>query len=263
LPNGKILAAGGFGTNGPVLTAELYDPATGTWAPTGSLNVPRGFHTATLLPDSTVLVAGGSGPSAGNNDPALASAEIYDPATGSWTITNPLGQPREAHTATLLQNGKVLIAGGKSFFGSVFPTSVEIYDPATEKWSPTFPLLSGRQDHLATLLPNGKVLMAGGFNSSDTGPTTELFDPASAVAVPFVLTQPMKLPPVDAIQFTFRNTPGLEFTVFGTSDPGVPVNDWSSLGSAAEPSPGHYQFTDATPANPQRFYIVRSPLNNK
>jgi hypothetical protein len=256
LPSGKVLAAGGFGTNGPVPTAELYDPATGIWAPTGPLNVPRGFHTATLLPNGKVLVAGGAGLPAPNNDTSLASAEIYDPATGLWTFTNPLGLLRQNHTSTLLASGKVLVAGGTSVLGSIFPTSAEIFDPATEKWSPTFPLVSGRQDHLATLLPDGKVLIAGGFNTTDTGPSTELFDPASAVAAPFLLSPPALLPS-GLFQFTFRNTPGISFTVLTTANPAVPVKNWTPTNSATEISPGHYQFTDGTTKSP-RFYTVRS-----
>jgi hypothetical protein len=144
-----------------------------------------------------------------------------------------------------------------SFFGGLFPTSAEVYDPSTGKWSPTLPLTSGRTDHIATLLPNGKVLMAGGFNTSDTGPSTELFDPASAVAVPFLLSQPAKLLS-GAFQFTFRNTPGINFTVLSTPNPGLDVNDWTSAATAAEVSPGHYLFTDARAEAPSRSYIVRS-----
>jgi hypothetical protein len=263
LLNGKVLAAGGFGTNGAVASAELYDPATGAWTPTGSLQTPRGSHTATLLASGKVLVAGGSdffgsASSTPPIDPTRSSAEIYDPATGIWTPTGSMSQPRQVHTATLLPNGKVLVASGVSYFGGIFPTTAELYDPVAGKWSPTFPLVSGRRDHIAALLPNSKVLVAGGFNSSDTGPSAELFDPASVVGTPVLLTQPRKLP-TGAFQFTFRNTPGLSFTVLSTTNLAVRVENWTSLGLATEASPGHFQFTDAAADSKQRFYRVRSP----
>jgi galactose oxidase-like protein len=262
LPNGKVLATGGFGTNGAVATAELYEPSTGVWTPTGSLQAPRGSHTATLLPNGLVLVAGGTDffvtGSGTPIDPTLTSAEIYDPATGIWTPTGSMSLPRSIHTATLLPSGKVLVAGGISYFDSLFPTTAELYDSATGKWSATLPLVSGRRDHIAALLPNGKVLVAGGFNTSDTGPTTELFDPASVVPVPTVLTQPTKLQ-TGAIRFTFRDTPGVNFSVLSTTDLTLPISSWADLGAAEELSPGHYQFTDSTANSPQRFYGLASP----
>jgi hypothetical protein len=179
-------------------------------------------------------------------------------ATGQWTPTGSMGQPRQLHTATLLTSGKVLVAGGVSFFGGLFPTSAELYDPSTGKWLPTLPLASGRTDLIAALLLNGKLLIAGGFNTSDTGPSTELFDPASAVAAPFLLSQPTKLPS-GPFQFSFRNTPGINFTALSTTNPAVSVNEWTTLGRATELSPGYYQFTDATADGPLRFYSVRSP----
>jgi hypothetical protein len=105
LPNGKVLVAAGY--NGSYLaSAELYDPASGTWSATGSLATARYLHTATLLPNGKVLVAGG------DNGVSLASAELYDPESGSWTATGSLVTPRDSHTATLLAEGKVLMAGG-------------------------------------------------------------------------------------------------------------------------------------------------------
>jgi hypothetical protein len=259
-----VLAAGGRGTNGAVNSAELYDRATGVWTLTGSLQVPRTSNTATLLPNGKVLVAGGADlvldqTGADPVDPVLATAEIYDPITGIWTPTGSLGQPRQYHTATLLTSGKVLVAGGVSFFGGLFPTSAEIYDPTSGKWSPTLPLTSGRTDHSSALLPNGKVLIAGGFNTSDTGPSTELFDPASIVPIPTRLTDPAKLSS-GAFQFSFRNIPGLSFSVLSGTSPAASLGDWTNLGGATEISPGHYYFTDPQAGDhPHRFYSVRSP----
>src|SRR5207302_561731 len=88
-----------------------YDPATGSWTKTGSLSTGRVDHTATLLPGGKVLVAGGFGPSDPSGD-RLASAELYDPASGTWTATAPLNTARLDHTATLLPHGRVLVAGG-------------------------------------------------------------------------------------------------------------------------------------------------------
>ena len=152
----------------------------------------------------------------------------------------------------------MLVAGGVSFFGTVFPTSAELYDPASGNWSPTLPLVSGRTEHFAAVLPDGKVLLAGGLNTSDTGPTTELFDLAQVVATPFVLSPPTQLKP-NVIQFEFRNTPGLGFSVLSVTNVAVLVEEWPSLGLATEISPGHYQFTDSSADSPQRFYRVRSP----
>jgi Kelch motif protein len=102
LANGKVLAVGGDDR-----TAELYDPASGSWAATGHTDVRREAHTATLLTNGKVLVAGGQ-----NEHGILASASLYDPVAGTWTSTGDLTTERERHTATLLRNGKVLVVGG-------------------------------------------------------------------------------------------------------------------------------------------------------
>ena len=124
LPDGKVLVAGGKGIRDRFLTsAELYDPASGTWTTTGSLAEKRGFHTATLLPDGKVLVAGGL------IYPyiSLASAELYDSATGTWSSTSSLANARGDHTATLLPNGKVLVAGGLELSDFHPIASAELY----------------------------------------------------------------------------------------------------------------------------------------
>lgn len=171
LPNGKVLVAGGRAASGYLVTAELYDPATGSWSATGSLATARERHTATLLPNGTVLVTGGGNYQApSGSSVATASAELYDPATGRWSTTRSLTAARVMHTATLLPNGKVLVAGGYS---------AELYDPATGSWSATGSLTTGRSGHTATLLSNGKVLVAGGYPESPDPKSAELYDPAT------------------------------------------------------------------------------------
>jgi WD40 repeat protein len=154
----------------------LVQPSAGVsvaFGETGSLNIGRYAHTATLLPNGMVLVAGGYNQTDGD----LASAELYDPETGTWTETGSLATARDGHTATLLPNGKVLVAGGYSN-GSVL-RSAELYDPASGTWTATSNLATKRYSHTATLLPNGKVLVAGGDNNGGVLASAELYDPGS------------------------------------------------------------------------------------
>jgi N-acetylneuraminic acid mutarotase len=180
LPVGKVLVVGGLnagGASGVLASAELYDPANGTWTVTGSLSTARDFQTATLLPNGKVLVAGGS-----DNTTSFTSAELYDPASGTWMVTGSLSFARYLHTATLLPNGKVLVTGG---FGSTGPiASAELYDPASGTWAPTGSLIAARDSHTATLLPKGKVLIAAGEGSSGALTSAELYDPASGTWTP-------------------------------------------------------------------------------
>ena len=118
---------------------ELYDPATGMWTLTDSVLTRRGGHTATLLQNGQVLVAGGSH-DFGPGD----RAELYDPATGVWTVTGRMGGKRYLHTATLLQNGQVLVAGGSHRSGDAF-ASAELYDPATGVWTSTGSMATARK----------------------------------------------------------------------------------------------------------------------
>jgi hypothetical protein len=159
-----------------VSSAPLDPNGCSLWTPTGSLNTARDSHTATLLPNGMVLVAGGFGP-------VRASAELYDPVSGTWTPTGSLNTARAQHTATLLPNGMVLVAGG--FDSNVNPSaSAELYDPASGTWMPTGSLNTARTTHTATLLPNGMVLVAGGFGASGDLPNAELYDPATGTWTP-------------------------------------------------------------------------------
>jgi hypothetical protein len=137
---------------------------------TGSLGQARFEHTATLLASGKVLVAGGQ-----NSSGTLSSAELYDPAAGTWTATSSLGTARQQQTATLLPSGKVLVAAGYSTTSN-FLSGAELYDPAEGTWMATGTLGLGRNLHTATLLPSGKVLVAGGNNSSGSLSSAELYD---------------------------------------------------------------------------------------
>jgi hypothetical protein len=180
--DGRVLVAGGAGPRPGTFpyqglaSAELYDPATRNWTLTGSLNVARLVHTETLLSDGTVLVTGGW-PNPQTNSGLLSSAEIYDPATGTWTRIDNMHVARGAHTATLLSDGRVLVVGARGNNAN----TAELYDPATETWSFTGSTTTPHYGyHTATLLPNGMVLVAGGFDSlSHVSANAELYDPAT------------------------------------------------------------------------------------
>jgi hypothetical protein len=172
LADGRVLIAGGLAESGigprsdesgiGLPSAELYDPRTESWTATGIM-IGRAGHTATLLPDGTVLVAGGQS-SSGMAVPRLESAELYDPGTGSWTATGAMIEGRAGHTATLLPDGTVLVAGGLMSGGSDMLASAEVYDPRTGSWTATGGMIEDRSAHTATLLDDGSVLVTGGGN---------------------------------------------------------------------------------------------------
>lgn len=174
LNTGRLLVTGGdscvdsfYYENCPINTSELYDPTAGTFSTTGPLTVPRVFHTATLLPDGKVLVAGGMS----------ASAELYDPAAGTFSNTGGMSVGRDSHTATLLSNGKTLIVGGQNVSGPL--SSAEEYDPAKAGFVVKASMAAARTEHTATLLGNGKVLIVGGFDGFNALSSAELYDPSA------------------------------------------------------------------------------------
>jgi hypothetical protein len=139
LSDGKVLVAGGhFGGNlSDLASAEIYNPVTETWTNTGSLNTARRGHQATLLADGRVLVTGGAASRTNYPHTAyFASAELYEPEMEKWTKTTPMKVARSGHTATLLTNGLVLVAGGKDE-NADWLFSAELYDPNTGKWMMT------------------------------------------------------------------------------------------------------------------------------
>ncbi|WP_437591186.1 kelch repeat-containing protein [Sorangium sp. So ce1000] len=147
----------------------LVDPV---WALAATMSAARSSHTATLLQDGTVLVAGGT------NSAVLPSAERYNPATNTWSPAGSLSTTRRAHEAVLLNNGKVLVVGGITSSFSVL-ASAELYNPATDTWSPAAPLGTKRYGHTATLLQDGRVLVTGGYDGSAYLTSAELYDPAT------------------------------------------------------------------------------------
>jgi TATA-box binding protein (TBP) (component of TFIID and TFIIIB) len=190
LKNGTVLIVGGWtGRDASRRTAEIYDPGTGKFTPTGSLVVERSGNTATLLLNGKVLVTGG----VDRSENSLASAEIYDPETGAFSLTGTMSEPRGQHTATILKNGKVLVAGGGSgdYPSQTVYRSADLYDPATGKFTPTGQMTECRHKHAAILLPSGKVLIAGGADNRDWHgeySSAELYDPAAGT---FRATGPM------------------------------------------------------------------------
>jgi hypothetical protein len=195
LPDGRVFIVGGEGqlisaSDGsfPQLTSEIFDPATETFGTSGSMSGSREAHTATLLPNGKVLVAGGLGHAAPDHIGFMsvyrASAEVWDSATGAFTMTGNMSTARVDHTAVGLRDGRVLVAGGSAGSGAM--VSAELYDPDTgaftltgamqtpRVWLPDGAAAPHAGDH-AFLLTNGQVLIIGG----DSANTMELYDPTS------------------------------------------------------------------------------------
>jgi hypothetical protein len=180
LSNGKVLLTGGatYAPNqyavGVLPTAELFDPATGTFARTGTMSVARRLHSATLLPDGRVLILGGY-----DTGRPLDNAELYDPETGTFTAAGRLLFPRAGHDAILLRDGTVLIVGGTDGRYPAIPDA-EIYDPVAGTFTATGPYVGrGACDFCAqsVLLADGRVLFPGQLPAQLYDPRTRVFSP--------------------------------------------------------------------------------------
>ncbi len=184
LGTGLVLVTGGGA--GEQSSAELFAPAgSGSFAATGAMQRERRLHSATLLTSGRVLIAGSEISTCSACVSARSSAELYDPATGIFTLlASAMTSGRSRHTATLLASGKVLVAGGgvTSGFSRTVHATADLFDPAgAGTFTPTMNMAASRERHAATLLGSGKVLVTGGCGPCDTSPSfkgAELFDPA-------------------------------------------------------------------------------------
>jgi hypothetical protein len=171
LNDGKVLFAGGY-YNGLPVSAELYDPASGTFVATGARTL-QGTDTATLLPNGKVLITMGYPPAG----PCVSNAELYDPSRGTFTFAGYAVTNHSVPTATLMMDGRVLVAGGDIGDGDGASVIAEQYDPATGAFSRTGDLTAGRHQHTTTLLPDGSILLAGGHLVTDLAASAEIYDP--------------------------------------------------------------------------------------
>src|SRR5579862_1083294 len=196
LPDGRVLITGGCSAGvpgagcAPLASAEILN-ADGNFYPAPSMNYARSGHSATLLPDGRVLVAGGADASG-----SLQTAEVYDPSANTWTAAGLLMAPRSGHTATLLQDGTVLLAGGSANGAAL--KSLELFDPTQNTFSTVSAnLSSARESHAAALLSDGRVLILGGSDGTTSAPvppattgspnvlaSTDIYDPAAGTIAP-------------------------------------------------------------------------------
>lgn len=287
---GKVLVAGGTSA-ASLPSAELYDPATGQWSLTGSLNNPRSMHTATLLIGAAchgatvptwcgkVLITGGQPTPSSTSAPQFA--ELYDPAAGTWTQSGAMASLRFDDTATQLDGpqcsgvsppvwcGRVLIAGGRTSVSGGWISSSEVYNPTTGTWSATGSLSTARFQHTASLLVGppctaasppaycGKVIVTGGAGASFNDlPQSELYDPSSGTwSTGGSLNKTRR-------QHTATTLPNGEVLVAGGEDPGSPTSGPRTISSAElyNPAIDAWSFTGSMVT--ARYLHAAVQLNN-
>ena len=235
LTGGKVLVAGGsnnYDTLAGMAGAELYNPTTNQWSSAGNMAAARCLHTATLLPNGKVLVAGGY-----NGLTDRADAELYNPATNSWSSAGSMATPREYHSATLLADGKVLVAGGLS--GDIPLASAEIYDPATNSWSSAASMAIPREWHTATLLPGGEVLVTGGDDGTTPLDAMEVYTPREKNAAMVTLGNLIQTYNGTGRQATAATTPaGLNVTLTynGSATPPAAAGSYAVVATVNDPN---------------------------
>jgi hypothetical protein len=262
LPNGKVLVASGFDGNSDISSAELYDPSTGAWTTTGSLNAGRTSHAATLLPNGKVLVTGGD-----DGTGSLASTELFDVGLGFTTSW----QPQIATATSPLNLGDSLAITGSQFRGISEGSSGNSQDSSAD-----YPLVQLRNmaneqtvfllttnwstNSFASLpvwnFPPGYALATVFVNGIQS--TSSVVNISVPVPISTTLTSPQKL--TNGFQFTFTNSVGALFGVLTTTNLALPLSNWTVLGGVMEIAPGQFQFTDPQATNgTRRFYRAYAP----
>ena len=243
LPDGRVLIAGGMVENGVFLnSAELFDPGKGMFTATASMQSRRVGHSATLLPNGKVLIAGGLAGRIFEGGPGIvATTEIYDPAAGRFTPGPSMRAARSGHAAVLLQNGKILVAGGEASDNQNL-ASAEIYDPVANKWTATGSMLTPRIASSAVVLKDGRVLVTG---SGDSWNKAEIYDPISGV---WHATGNMTAP---RTKHAATLLPDGRVLITG----GSPDNEWHPVRSAEVFDPNTNRFTAISQMELARFKI--------
>ena len=184
LNDGRALLVGGAGVKQtdiqqqgqslPLLEAETFDPSTDTWSLAGEISIPREGLAIAKLADGNILISGGDNGS-GEDDSVVNTAEVFDAASGIWSLTASMSISRQGHSAVLLRNGAVLVSGGDDSEDAL--RSTEIYDPAGGAWQTADEMVNARERFTATVLEDGRVLAAGGSGGSGPQSSAEIYDP--------------------------------------------------------------------------------------
>lgn len=275
---GRVVVAGGRANSGALTSAEVYDSGTGLFTTTGSMATSRWSHTAALLPDGKVLVAGGfTGFVAGNAQAVTDTAEVYDPATGTWSPTGSMQTRRALHSTMVLPDGKVLVAGGRTCTGpppatcdfSFRTATAEVYDPATGAWTPTGSMNAPRHTTSAATLPDGRVLVPAGFSAPDahdTDNTADVYDPSAGT---WSLTANLNRSRARQGAMSLHDGdvlvgPGSRATIFGppfsatinsTTETYDPASNTWHLTAGLPLLPGRFNFQQATLPNGQALIV--------
>lgn len=200
LQDGTILITAGRSQISPFIpgaavldSAEIYDPATDMFISAGTLNIPRRSHRDILLDDGRVLITGGTSAITGDQTSiSLASAEIYDPETSTFSLLPDMNVARQSHHLVKLLDGRVLVIGGGEGPGLANPTpTMEIFDPDTDTFTPAASMNNARLTCAVSLLADGKVLLAFSWDGLDVTNAAEIYDPETDTVTPVSGTLPV------------------------------------------------------------------------